>query len=284
VRPHHALPIGLLTALLASCGEGATGTQPTTQTLPSITTSPSNSTAAVVLQVFDGDTLLALVDGAEEEVRLLGINAPERDECHSGPASAALAELTASRAVSVDAAGGRDGYGRLLAYVYADGTLINLALLADGAAIAVHTDHQLLEQFLDAEEAAFTAELGLWAPEACGPAITTGVVIVSVAADPAGPDGDALHEEYVTLTNTGAAEADLSGWKLRDESSQHRYNFHLGTLIAPGAQVRVHTGCGSDDAGDLYWCADGPVWNNGGDSVLLLDPSGNVAGRLRYRG
>ena len=35
---------------------------------------------------------------------------------------------------------------------------------------------------------------------------------------------------------------------------------------------------------EVFWCSDGPVWNNGGDTALLLDPAGNVAGRLRYSG
>jgi hypothetical protein len=71
---------------------------------------------------------------------------------------------------------------------------------------------------------------------------------------------------------------------LRDESSEHRYRFPRGTRLRPGEQVTVHTGCGDDGAGDLYWCKNGPVWNNGGDTALLLDPAGNVGGRLRYSG
>jgi len=280
VRPHHSLPFVLLVAFLVSCGDGASGAQTTVPALQ--TTVPlSGGTAAAVLKVFDGDTLLVLADGAEEEVRLLGINAPERDECYAEPAAAALARLTASGRVAIDTSAGRDGYGRLLGYVYVDGALANLTLITEGAAIATHTEHEMLDEFLAAEEAAFAASSGLWAAEACGPATIAGIEIVAVAANPAGPDEVDLDGEYVTLSFMGAA-ADLSGWTLRDESSQHRYRFPQGTQLGP--RLRVHTGCGADTTTDLYWCADGPVWNNAGDSILLLDPSGNVADRLRYSG
>jgi micrococcal nuclease len=284
VKARCTLPALLLVACLASCGGDSAATQPTTPPSPTTTNTLSNGAPGNVIEVLDGDTLRVSIDGREEEVRLLGVNAPERDECYSVSATAALTGLTRSGRVTVDAAGGRDGFGRLLAYVYFDGTLVNLALVEKGAAIAIHTDHPLLEEFLDAEQDAFAAATGLWASAVCGPTGTTKMAIVSVNANPEGPDEDNLNEEYVTLANTGAAAADLSGWTVRDESSQHRYGFPSGTRVAPGAQVRVHTGCGADDTNDLYWCAEGPVWNNAGDTVLLLDPSGNVADRYRYSG
>ena len=45
--------------------------------------------------MFDGDSFLAIVDGGEEEVRLIGINAPERGECLADDARQALVELAA---------------------------------------------------------------------------------------------------------------------------------------------------------------------------------------------
>ena len=102
--------------------------------------------------------------------------------------------------------------------------------------------------------------------------------------DPPGPDEDDLNGEWVLLGNLGDQDADLTGWVLRDESSQHRYRFPAGTILHPGEQVTVHTGRGVDAYGDLYWGKDGAVWNNGGDTAILLDPQGNVAGRLRYSG
>jgi hypothetical protein len=110
------------------------------------------------------------------------------------------------------------------------------------------------------------------------------VTIIDLSFDPPGRDEDDLNGEWVLLADRSDLEADLSGWVLRDESSDHRYHFPAGTVLQPGGQVRVHTGSGNDGEGDLFWGEDGPVWNNGGDTALLLDPAGNVAGRLRYSG
>ncbi len=100
-------------------------------------------------------------------------------------------------------------------------------------------------------------------------------------SNPDGPDEDDLNGEFVVLGNQ-AAEIDLTGWTVRDESSANRYALPDGFTLAEGAGVTIHTGCGEDTATDLYWCADQPVWNNDGDTALLLDPVGAPVSRYRY--
>ena len=39
---------------------------------------------------------------------------------------------------------------------------------------------------------------------------------------------------------------------------------------------------GSDGDGVRYWCSDSAVWSNGGDTVILQDPLGNVVARWVY--
>ncbi|MFN7150141.1 MAG: thermonuclease family protein, partial [Microthrixaceae bacterium] len=99
---------------------------------------------AVVERVVDGDTLVVVVDGAEERVRLIGMNTPESVDrrrpvmCFGKEASAHLDELVPAgtpvrleRDVEV-----RDRYDRLLAYLYraSDGLFVNLAMVTDGYA------------------------------------------------------------------------------------------------------------------------------------------------------
>jgi micrococcal nuclease len=257
----------------------------TTTTDPATTaTAPDRADPGVLVQVLDGDSLEIEIGGTVEEVRLLGINTPEREECHDGPAREAAIALTDAGEIAVDDAGGRDRYGRLLAYVYADGSLVNLELLESGAAIALSNDHPLLDTFLEAEERAFSHGIGMWAVDACGDPGDAPVAISVIEYDPRGPDEDNLEDEYVSLVNDGAAAADLEGWTLRDESSTHRYSFPGGFTLGSGDEVRVRTGCGNDDHNDLFWCERDPVWSNGGDTVLLLDRSGNVVDRYRYFG
>jgi endonuclease YncB( thermonuclease family) len=277
----------LLAGLLAACtaeDAGLTVTAPET----TVTTSPaaptSAGTEAIVLEVFDGDTLLVSLDGAEEEVRLLGVNAPEQDECFGDRAREALSDLLAAGPLQLDIQDERDQYGRLLAYAHADGTFVNLSLVAAGFALAMHEDPPRLAEILEAGERAFAGGRGLWAADACGTPAAAALTLADLQPNPPGPDEDDLNGEWALLQNLGGRGADLTGWVLRDESSANRYHFPAGTLLAPGGQVTVHTGCGRDTPDALYWCHDGPVWNNGGDTALLLDPQGNVAGRLGYSG
>jgi micrococcal nuclease len=69
---------------------------------------------------------------------------------------------------------------------------------------------------------------------------------------------------------------------VKDESSSHRYTFSDLT-VEPGQDLTLFTGCGTDTATARYWCnTDSAVWNNGGDTVFLLDPVGNIAASRSY--
>ena len=153
-------------------------------------------------------------------------------------------------------------------------------LLASGHAIAA-TSGRRAAAYQSAEAHGRSAAAGLWAPDACGPpTVPAGTLRVgSILPD---PSGDPVRGEWVELVNDGPAVVDLAGFVLRDESSSNRYALPPGTELGPGAALRVVSGCGADQESVLHWCSPTPVWNNGGDSVLLLDRSGNVAAWLRY--
>jgi micrococcal nuclease len=233
--------------------------------------------------VLDGDSVRVTLDGESTEVRLLGINAPERDECWSQDSRDALILATTGSEFGLIGSE-QDRFGRLLAYLYADGENLNEQQVSSGNAIALANDHDLLPDFLAAEEEAAALELGMWNPTACGPERTaTGVRIWAIEPDAPGRDDRNPNGEFVSLTNDAAA-ADLSGWILRDESSQHRYTFPDGFVLDEGQIITVRSGCGNDTIEELYWCADGTVWTNSGDTVLLLDASGSIVERQRYSG
>jgi endonuclease YncB( thermonuclease family) len=83
--------------------------------------------------------------------------------------------------------GGAIQFGRLLAYAYAGDTLVNLALVEGGFALAMHEGHARRDEFLAAGEAAYAARRGLWSPEACGAPPAAGVTLLEVEANPPGP-------------------------------------------------------------------------------------------------
>jgi len=101
---------------------------------------PRTAEPAAVTSITDGDTLRVDVDGRNEPVRLLAIDAPEvAGECGATAATEALAALApVGSTVWLEAdVEGRDRYGRLLRYVWRpDGRLVNRALVQRGVARA----------------------------------------------------------------------------------------------------------------------------------------------------
>lgn len=261
--------LAALVILAAGCGDA-----PPTDT---DSTAPEGRSARVVT-VLDGDSVRVVVDGVTTEVRLLGINAPEIDECWADEARGVLQNLVEQEITFVEE--GEDQFGRTLAHFYSGTRHINLALVEEGAAIALATEHPA---FPAAEQAAFEDRLGMWSPTACGPETPLEVLIEYVSFDAPGPDDENPNGEFVVVANEGP-DADIGGWWIRDESSTHRFQFPDGFVLGTGDRVIIRSGCGQDGDGDLYWCADGPVWNNDGDMALLLDAYGNVVDRWRYEG
>lgn len=136
--------------------------------------------AARVTRVVDGDTIRVRLGGAEERVRLIGIDTPETHgrgglrECFGAEASRRLAQLippgTEVRLVrDVEA---RDRYRRLLAYVYrrSDGLFVNLAMAEEGfAAVLTYPPNVAhADEFVAAVRSARVAQRGLW--QRCGSA------------------------------------------------------------------------------------------------------------------
>lgn len=119
--------------------------------------------------VLDGDTVI--LQGGER-VRLIGINAPEKEYAHRPAqpyaleASLALRELVQDESiVLVKGRQNTDSYGRTLGYLEsADGTDFQEALVARGYAfvVAFPPDIDRLELYLDAERTARAERLGVW--------------------------------------------------------------------------------------------------------------------------
>lgn len=239
--------------------------------------------AVVVAGVVDGDTVdVERPDGTTDRVRLIGINAPESDECFAREAAEELRALVDGAAVELVAdTTDRDRYDRLLRYVEVDGSDVGETLIESGHAIARRypPDTMRADAYERAQEAPEQARIGLWAPSACGRATPFAGTLTfgAVRFDADGPDAQNLNDEWVRIDNSGDEAVDLTGWVVRDESASNRYAFPDGFELDAGASVTLRTGCGADDADDLHWCRSGAaVWNNDGDTAFLLDPSGNI--------
>ena len=128
-----------------------------------------------VIKVVDGDTIQIMFDGKKERLRLIGIDTPESvhpDETKNTENGVLASEYTKSllngKKVSLEFdVEQRDQYGRLLAYVYLDGEMINKKLIKDGYAQleTVPPNVKYVEEFTALLKEAKEAKRGLWGRE-----------------------------------------------------------------------------------------------------------------------
>jgi endonuclease YncB( thermonuclease family) len=92
----------------------------------------------IAVYVVDGDTVDVQLGGTIQRVRYIGMNTPERGEPCAREVTAANTALVDGRTVAmIRDVSETDRYGRLLRYVYVEGTFVNAALVADGWAESV---------------------------------------------------------------------------------------------------------------------------------------------------
>lgn len=273
-RRARSIPRLALSALLL----GGCVMTPSEQGFANWPAAPDDAKRGTISSVIDGDSILVLLDGSEVEVRLGGINAPEFDECHAETAEQALREMLGESAAIVVL--DTDQYGRSVAHVWSETTFINGRVVEEGHAIAMTPDGRWTDDLIAAEDVARREGRGLWNPDACGGTTAEGIRIEITTPDPPGPDNERLDEEIVTIHNTANSAVYLEGWILRDESSVNRLRFPPGTVVLPNSELAVASGCAPRVG--IGWCSDGAVWNNNGDSALLLDPGGTVVAHARY--
>ncbi|HLT83441.1 MAG TPA: thermonuclease family protein [Phototrophicaceae bacterium] len=151
----------LLLALLVAAGGCAAG-------------DPAEGTSATVTRVVDGDTIRVAVDGEQRNVRLLNLDAPEKDgpyteaECLGDEATAFLADLL-PEGIEVRLVADvepQDQYGRDLAGVYLDDVLVNAEIARAGYAVPVlfEPNDRFHPDVVAAHEEAQEAGRGLYDP------------------------------------------------------------------------------------------------------------------------
>lgn len=130
---------------------------------------------AKVTSIIDGDTFRIKVEGggASEEVKLNLIDAPEIQPGQPfGPeAKAFISKLLLGKTILLETdMSVRDEYGRILAFVYYENTMVNQMLLENGLArVTMDQADKLdpkgvdyLRQFIQVQSQAQEANLGIW--------------------------------------------------------------------------------------------------------------------------
>lgn len=83
-----------------------------------------------------------------------------------------------------------------------------------------------------------------------------------------------LNSEFITLTNLGDTDVDVSEWRVRDTHGA-TYRVPAGTTLPPTESLTIHTGSGSDVGQHLFWGRDRFVWSGHGGPVVLEDAAGS---------
>lgn len=132
-----------------------------------------------VVRIVDGDTIVVLINGVQEKIRLIGVDTPEifdargSAQCFGEEASEFTKSLLKNQAVRLEADAtqdDRDKYGRLLRYVFlSDGTFVNGEIITQGYGheYTYRRPYKYQTEFKTAELNAREAKKGLWAPSVC---------------------------------------------------------------------------------------------------------------------
>jgi micrococcal nuclease len=301
-----------VTATSTPTSTATPATSPSAETPSQTTASQKTEWTVTVSRVIDGDTLeVEFSDGHVEDVRLLGVDTPEvhtendpaefeeipettagnewlRDWGHKASEFARTQLLGKQIMIRTDPQADRRGsYGRLLVYVSHDGRDFNQALIEQGYARLYESQFQKRDTYANLEETARANNVGLWNFQ--GATATTipdggtqsSIDIVEIHADASGNDHENLNDEYLVLKNTGNSDIDLSGWTVSDEAG-HTYRFPTGFTLGPNDRVTLYTGAGTDTETELYWGSESAVWNNGGDTIIITNDSGEEMVTRQY--
>ena len=167
---------------------------------PTISGDPIDGGAEVarnpVVSVADGDTITVSIDGVNERIRLIGIDAPELRpaECFGRESADHAAELATGTSVALiadDSQDDRDRYGRLLRYVVLpDGTMLNGVLIRDGYAreFTYGAPYRFQQEFRGYQELARATGTGVWSLSCQQQSAIAATTSTTVGPAPAAPD------------------------------------------------------------------------------------------------
>ena len=192
---------------------------------------PPDAQLVRVARVIDGDTVTLL--GSHDYVRYLGINTPEAGEPYYYVATKVNRELVLRRDVYLEfGPQHRDGYGRLLAYLWVqvdgDWILVSEELLRQGVAklfVLWPKEEKYYERFLRAVTLAQVEKRALWSK------FKDPLPLATVEADPVPYLTEAVTVEF----SAGRVEPSETGWTIWAEGS--RYGFHVDVSQQVWAQL-----------------------------------------------
>ena len=119
--------------------------------------------SGMVVRISDGGTIKVMRACKEVKVRLYGIDTPERGQAFSKKAKQFTSDMVFGKIVEVDVMD-TDRYGRTVALIFADKTLLNEELVKSGFAWVYwkYCHHPMCEHWKSFQLRAKIDKVGLW--------------------------------------------------------------------------------------------------------------------------
>lgn len=136
-------------------------------------TSAAEQEVVTLDHCIDGDTAGLIVKGEQESVRFLAIDTPEytkEKEPYGKEASNFVCnalEQAEQITLEYEPTNDRDKYGRLLAWVFVDGALLQEKVISEGLAEVayIYDDYKYTDRLYEAQDVAKKEKLNLWSGE-----------------------------------------------------------------------------------------------------------------------
>ena len=211
-----------------------------------------------VERIVDGDTIIA--NG--ESIRLLGINSPEKGEKYSEEATQYLSNLIFNKTVEIEfGPEQRDKYGRILAYIYVDGFLVNSQIVREGYANIY---------FPSGKDNYYNSFLEMWRKclednqnlcERSQESSTNCIVVKEISS----------LTQKIIFHNRCLKDIDLTAYTLKDEGRK-KFTFPSFNVKKESYfSVIIGNGNSSQENQILYWPGEDYVLTSTGDSIFLRD-------------
>lgn len=161
-----------------------------------------------VERIVDGDTIVVSKNGEEKTIRLIGIDTPELNFTGDGAADPfGIAALDYAKSMLIGKnvelemdVQETDQYGRLLAYVWIDGIMLNKLLLEQGIAkVATYPPNvKYADEFMSIQQRAMEQKLGIWSNQPSQGEL----FIIEKTKSIIGPIGDPKTAQFIGSINS----------------------------------------------------------------------------------
>jgi endonuclease YncB( thermonuclease family) len=125
---------------------------------------PAHSLDAMVMAVYDGDTIVVMSDGHKQTIRLYGVDCPEKTQDFGRQAAHFTTAAVLGKTITVRDSG-TDDYGRRVGMVMYGGACLNEELIRSGQGWVYRhfCDRPVCSSWVQLEKSARAGKLGLWA-------------------------------------------------------------------------------------------------------------------------